>query len=385
MLNQMHKIQFIDLKAQQKIIGKKIHRAIAQVLKHGQFILGEEVEKLEAALSQYTGATEVITCANGTDALTLLLMAYGVGPNDAVFVPTFTFASTAEAVAQLHATPVFVDVCPITYNIDLNSLNQAIQLVSNSQLTPKGIIAVDLFGLPADYPALLKIAACHDLWVIADAAQSFGGAIKTQKVGTLAQATTTSFFPSKPLGCYGDGGAIFTNNLALANTIRSLRNHGAGTHRYDHIHIGLNSRLDTLQAAILIEKLAIFPFELERRKEIASIYNDALQNLVQIPKQGSKIEHAWGLYTIACQNNAQRTLFAKELQLLSIPTNIYYRKPLHLQPIYQQYPRASKHLPQAEALCQKVLSLPMHPYLTESALTHIISTIKKLSYMFEPI
>ncbi len=371
----INKIEFIDLQAQRRLLGEKIPQAIDKVLAHGGYILGPEVIKLEEELQTYTQAEDVITCSNGTDALRLLLLAHKVGPGDAVFVPTFTFASTAEVVALCNATPVFIDVCPHTFNIDINSLQQAIANLDKN-LKPKGIIAVDLFGLPADYAAINEIAESNNLWVIADAAQSFGGSLNGKKVGTLAATTATSFFPSKPFACYGDGGAIFTNDKELGTVIRSLRNHGCGVHRYDHIHIGLNSRLDTIQAAILIEKLAIFPEELKRRNAIAEQYAHALKEIVQIPITPKDKGHAWGLYTIGCRPE-QREDLMQNLQANGIPTNVYYRKPLHLQPAYQHYPRASEHLKNAELACNKVLSLPMHPYLTDEQIDFITKHVKK--------
>jgi dTDP-4-amino-4,6-dideoxygalactose transaminase len=371
----LEKLEFIDLQAQRRLIGDKIPQAIEKVLHHGSYILGPEVLALEQELLAYTQAEDVITCANGTDALKLLLLARQVGPGDAVFVPTFTFASTAEVVAESKATPIFVDVCPHTFNLDINSLQQALETL-DKKLTPKGIIAVDLFGLPADYPSIQAIADQHDLWVIGDAAQSFGGSINNQKVGSLAATTATSFFPSKPLACYGDGGAIFTKDKSLATLIRSLRNHGCGEHRYDHIHIGLNSRLDTVQAAILLEKFKIFPNELKRRNEIAHYYNNALKEVVQIPITPKNMGHAYGLYTIGCPGGKRDELI-QALQANGVPTNVYYRKPLHLQPAYSQFPRASSKLKNAELACSKVLSLPMHPYLSDAQVEYVCEQVKK--------
>jgi dTDP-4-amino-4,6-dideoxygalactose transaminase len=371
----LSKIEFIDLQAQRQALGDKIPNVIQHVLEHGGYILGPEVQQLEQDLSAYTGAQDTITCGNGTDALSLLLMAKNVGPGDAIFVPTFTFASTAEVVAASKATPVFIDVCPKTYNMDPASLERALHELKSQALTPKGIIAVDLFGQPADYEALGAIAKAHDLWLIADAAQSFGGAIKNKKVGNLATMTTTSFFPSKPLAGYGDGGAIFSNDSELSQIIRSLRNHGCGAHRYDHIHIGVNSRLDTLQAAILIEKLKLFPQECLRRQEIAKHYNDILKNTVATPSHSADVTHAWGLYTILCPENTRDQLL-ETLPSHGIPCNVYYRKPLHLQPAYQHYPRASSSLSVAEDLSGRVLSLPMHPYLSDEQVEYVANTVK---------
>jgi len=370
----LSKIEFIDLQAQRHALQNKIPAVLERVLEHGAYILGPEVIKLEEQLKEYCGAQEAITCSDGTDALKLLLMAKNVGPGDAVFVPSFTFASSAEVIAQSNATPIFIDICPITFNIDTKSLLQAIETL-DSTLKPKGIIAVDLFGLPADYPAIHNIAEQYGLWVIADSAQSFGGAIEDKKVGNLSVMTATSFFPSKPLACYGDGGAIFTNDQELANVIRSLRNHGCGKHRYDHIHVGMNSRLDTMQAAILIEKLAIFPKERARREEIATVYRQVLPDNLQLPSVAPDYTHAWGLYTVVCPIG-ERDNLAQHLQDCGVPTNVYYRKPLHLQPAYQHFPRASLQLTITERLCQQVLSLPMHPYLSDEQVSFIGESVK---------
>ena len=365
----LSKIEFIDLQAQRRDLQQQIPAVLERVLEHGAFILGPEVVKLEEKLSEYCGAKETITCSDGTDALKLLLMAKNVGPGDAVFVPSFTFASSAEVIAQSHATPIFIDVCPITFNMDTKSLLQAIETL-DSDLTPKGIIAVDLFGLPANYPTIHEIAEKHGLWVIADSAQSFGGAIEEKKVGNLSVMTSTSFFPSKPLAGYGDGGAIFTNDQELANVIRSLRNHGCGKHRYDHIHVGMNSRLDTMQAAILLEKLAIFPKERTRREAIANLYSKVLPNNVQLPSVAPSYTQAWGLYTVVCPEG-ERDNLANYLQENGVPTNVYYRKPLHLQPAYEHFPRATANLVVTERLCQHVLSLPMHPYLSDEQVAYV--------------
>lgn len=363
------KIEFIDLQAQRHALQQKLPTVLEKVLEHGGYIFGPEVKMLEDQLTEYTGAKETITCSDGTDALKLLLMAKNVGPGDAVFVPTFTFASSAEVIAQSNATPVFIDVCPITFNIDIQSLAQAIESLDKS-LKPKGIIAVDLFGLPANYPAIHEIAEAHGLWVIADSAQSFGGGLYDQKVGNLSVMTSTSFFPSKPLACYGDGGAIFTNDKELAGVIRSLRNHGCGKDRYDHIHIGMNSRLDTMQAAILLEKLAIFPQEHQRREQIANLYAKQLPEQLQLPTVAPDYTHAWGLYTVVCPQGEREKLM-QHLQEAGIPSNVYYKKPLHLQPAYEHFPRATKQLAVTEKLCQQVLSLPMHPYLSDDQVSYI--------------
>jgi len=368
------KIEFIDLQAQRHALQQSIPGVLEKVLTHGAYIFGPEVKELEERLTAYTGAQETITCSDGTDALKLLLMAKNVGPGDAVFVPTFTFASSAEVIAQSNATPVFIDVCPVTFNIDIQSLQQAIETLDKS-LRPKGIIAVDLFGLPANYPAIHEVAEAHGLWVIADSAQSFGGGLYDKKVGNLSVMTSTSFFPSKPLACYGDGGAIFTNDKELANVIRSLRNHGCGKDRYDHIHVGMNSRLDTIQAAILLEKLAIFPKELARREKIAGLYSQVLPEQLRLPSVAPDYTHAWGLYTVVCPEGEREKLM-QHLQEAGIPSNVYYRKPLHLQPAYEHFPRAAKQLVVTEKLCHQVLSLPMHPYLNDEQVTYIGDCVK---------
>lgn len=369
-------IQFIDLQAQRAKIKTPIDNALQEVMNHGQFILGAEVTKLEDELQTYTGAEHVITCASGTDALKLLLLAKGLKINDVVFVPAFTFAATAEVVADLGGIPYFVDVCPDTFNLDPQSLQAGIEEAQNKGLTLKGIIAVDLFGLPADYPAIQSIANQYDLWVLADAAQSFGGAIGTKKVGNLAQMSATSFFPSKPLGGYGDGGCIFTNDEQVATLTRSLRAHGAGQDRYDHIRVGLNSRLDTFQAAILLQKLAIFDQELARRQQIASYYAHELKDKFQVPESTEKVSHAFGLYTIRCNSESERDQLREHLLKNEIPCTIYYHKPLHQQTAYQQFPRVNQNLEVTNRLAQEVLSIPMHPYLTDAQIELITGTIK---------
>lgn len=373
----MDRIAFIDLAAQQKSIRPQLDHALKQVLEHGQYILGPEVYELENKLSQYSGAAETISCANGTDALSLLLMAKGVGKNDAVFVPSFTYAATAEVVAHIGATPIFVDVLEDTFNMSPDSLEQAILTSQKLGLKPKGVIAVDLFGLPANYAALRPIAEKNGLWLIADAAQSFGGKINDQRIGSLCEMTTTSFFPAKPLGCYGDGGAIFlnSNDSAFISTLRSLRAHGIGKERYEFINIGINSRLDTLQAAILLEKLKIFDNEHKRRLEIAQFYHQHLKHLVHTPKVPTGYTHAYGLYTIRCEK-AQRASLLELFKEEHIPYMIYYQTPLHAQVAYQQFPTVSGGLPITEKLSQEVISIPMHPYLTNPQLQLIVQVIE---------
>jgi len=365
------KIQFIDLKSQQKPIENKINQAIKKVLEHGQYILGPEVRAFEGALQEYTQAQAVVSCANGTDALKLLLLANEVGKGDAVFVPTFTFASTAEVVPFTGATPFFVDICPKTYNIDLISLEQAIQKSKKLGLKPKCIMAVDLFGLPANYPALQELADAHNILLMADSAQSFGAKIDGVTVGTLTSMTATSFFPSKPLGAYGDGGAIMTQDLDIAERLKALRVHGATDYRYDYQYLGLNSRLDSMQAAILIEKLKIFDDEWKKRQHIADLYQQGLTSNVITPVVPKGYQSAWALYTIQCQPK-QRDLLETRFKEQQIPYGVYYRTPMHLQPAYEAFPRAQEKLITSEKLSHEVISLPMHPYLTDEQVSFII-------------
>lgn len=376
------KIDFIDLKAQQASIRSKIDMAIQRVLDHGIYIMGPEVRELEDRLAQFCGVKNVISCANGTDALALVLMAKGIGRGDAIFVPSFTFAATAEVVAWVGATPVFIDSLEDTFNIDPQSLKEGIKKAKELGLTPKGIIPVDLFGQPADYDKIQQIADEHDLWVMADAAQSFGGSYKGTKVGNIGDVATTSFFPAKPLGCYGDGGAIFTNDEELSNTLKSLRVHGQGNDgiygKYDNVRIGMNGRLDTIQAAILIEKLNIFEEEIKNRQIIANRYNDGLKNIVKTPHILEGTLSAWAQYTILLPENIDRKALMDSLQEKGIPSVIYYVKPLHLQLAYKNYITAgSKGLPICEKLSERVLSLPMHPYLDESTQSFIINSLRE--------
>lgn len=367
-------IAFIDLQAQRQRIGPRMDEAIARVLNHGKYIMGPEVTELEDRLVAFCGAKYAITCANGTDALQLALMSKEIGPGDAVFVPGFTFAATAEAVANVGATPVFVDILHETFNMDPASLRAALDLISGGDLNPAAVIPVDLYGQPAEYPAIQALAEEFGLTVIADAAQSFGAMLNNRKVGTHADITTTSFFPAKPLGCYGDGGAIFTDDDGIAAVLRSLRLHGRGGHKYDNERIGLNSRLDTLQAAILIEKLAIFSEEAEARQPIAERYNAALRDVAGVPKLISGAISSWAYYTLVLEDRDSVALSLKEA---GVSTAIYYPKPLHQQTAYSGFPRAPDGLPVAEEMARKVLSLPMHPYLDANTQGRIIAELRQ--------
>lgn len=377
MAEQNNNIQFIDLHSQRRPIQARIDEALKRVMEHGQYILGPEVSELESKLCEYTGAKHAISCASGTDALKLVLLAKSLKQDEVVFVPSFTFASTAEVVAELGAIPYFVDVDEDTYNIDPNSLNQAIKEAKANNLSLAGVIAVDLFGLPADYPSLQAITEQHNMWLLADAAQSFGGKIGDKKVGNLTDISATSFFPSKPLGGYGDGGCIFTEDDEINEKTRSLRVHGAGSHRYDHIMVGLNSRLDTFQAAILLEKLAIFDTELKRRHEIAKLYNEAFQNFAKVPNPSAPFGHAFGLYTISVAED-KRDELQNHLQSQNIPAPVYYKKPLHVQPAYKHYPSVNNALPVTDHLIHSVISLPMHPYLTDEQVEAITKAVTKV-------
>ncbi len=330
------------------------------MLAHGQYIMGPEVAELEARLSAFCGAPHAVACASGTDALALALMALGVRPAEAILIPAFTFAATAEVVPLLGAVPVFVDVHADTFNLDPASLEAGIHAARRAGLRPVGVIAVDLFGQPADYDAIQEVAQAHGLWVIADAAQSFGADWRGRKVGTLAELTTTSFFPAKPLGCYGDGGAVFTDDPELAAVLRSLRVHGQGEDKYDNVRIGMNGRLDTVQAAILLAKLEIFADEILARQRAAARYDALLGGLVATPILRANVSSTWAQYTI---RSSDRDALRRQLAAAGIPTAVYYPRPLHRQTAYRDFPVAEGGCPVAERLATEVLSLPMHPYL----------------------
>lgn len=365
--NISEQIPFIDLKAQQDKIRPQLDAAIKRVLDHGKYIMGPEVFELEEKLADYCGVKHAITCSSGTDSLLMILMAKGIKPGDAVFIPNFTFTATPEVVALLGATPVFVDVLTDTYNIDPQSVIEGIHVARKKGLNPKAIIAVDLFGQPANYPSLEKVANEYNLWILADAAQSFGATLYNKRVGSLALATSTSFFPAKPLGCYGDGGAVFTNDDEIADIIKSIRIHGMGKHKYDNVRIGLNARLDTIQAAILLEKLKIFDDELQERHKIATYYNSSLKDVVQVPQLINGATSAWAQYTVKLPPKLDRTLFSSILKEAGIPTMIYYKKPLNLQTAYEHFPAAKK-LSVSNESSKMVMSLPLssthHNYIS---------------------
>lgn len=376
-VDQLDPISFIDLKAQQLEIREKIERGIKEVLDEGDYIMGAAVFRLEEALSTFCNATYTLSCANGTDALALVLMAKGIGPGDAVFVPTFTFCATAEVVVWMGATPIFIDSLEDTFNMDPESLTQGIDQAKKLGLTPRAIIPVDLFGQPADYSIIEDIACRNNLWILSDGAQSFGAQYKGTHVGNFGLATTTSFYPAKPLGCYGDGGAIFTNDATLAETMKSLRVHGQGKDKYDNVRIGMNGRLDTIQAAILLEKLKIFPSEIVARQKIASFYSEALKDIVHVPHLMPETTSVWAQYTLRVPTGVNRDQVMTDLKTRQIPTVIYYPLCLHQQKAYQKFPTATGgRLRVAEKLAQSVFSLPMHGYLTSDQCAYIVEGVR---------
>ncbi|MDB6096526.1 MAG: aminotransferase DegT [Francisellaceae bacterium] len=369
----MNNIDFIDLRSQYKKIQNEIDEAISRTLSHGHYIMGPEVTELEKKLAKFCGAKHAITCSNGTDALALGLRAKNVSVNHAIFVPSFTFAATAEVVGWMGATPIFIDVLPNTFNVDPESLKLGISTAKKLGLIPYGVIAVDLFGQPADYASIREITNAENLWLMADGAQSFGADYQNCKVGCLGDMTTTSFFPAKPLGCYGDGGAFFTNDDELALIVKSLRVHGKGQDKYDNIRIGMNARLDTIQAAILIEKLKIFPEEINARNIVAQFYKENLHSDCIQPLLLENVTSTWAQYTVQLPKKVDRDSVINKLKEFGIPTNIYYVKPLHLQTAYQNYPIAGqKNLINSEILASRVLSLPMSPYLSQEKLEYIV-------------
>ncbi len=368
-------IPFLDLAAQQARIKEGVDARIQAVLAHGQYIMGPEVAELEAALCDYTGARHCITCANGTDAILLALMALGVGEGDAVFVPAFTFAATAEMIPFAGAVPVFTDIDPRTFNMDAASLARCVAHARDEGLRPAAVIPVDLFGLPADYDDLGRIAAEADMRVVADSAQGFGGVHKGRRAGTLGDITTTSFFPAKPLGCYGDGGALFTDNDEWADLLRSMRFHGRGADKYDNVRLGMNSRLDTLQAAILLEKLTVFDEELVARQLLADRYTAALSDRVTVPHVADGLSSAWAQYTVRLPDGVDRRALRECLAERGIPTNVYYPTPMHRLSAYADHPCDPAGLRHSEEAAATVLSLPAGAYLGSDAFDHIVSTL----------
>ena len=369
-------VPFIDVVSQRERLGKSIDDAVSRVLGHCQFINGPEVTQLEADLAAFCGARHVVSCASGTDALLMVLMAKGVGPGDAVLCPSFTFCATGEVVALLGATPVFVDVDEATFNMDVESLTRGIATARRLGLKPVAVIAVDLFGQSADHDAIGTIAAAEGLFVLDDAAQSFGATYKGRRLGTFGLATATSFFPAKPLGCFGDGGAILTDDATLAETLRSVRVHGQGSDKYDNIRIGLTARLDTMQAAILIEKLKIFADEIAARNGVADHYAQGLRDVVAVPHVVAGCTSVWAQYTIRLPKGVDRGGFAAALRTKGVPTAVYYPKSMHQQTAYRDFPVADGGLPVCERLSADVISLPMHAYLDEPTQARVIEAVR---------
>jgi dTDP-4-amino-4,6-dideoxygalactose transaminase len=369
-------IPLIDLAAQRRRLGKSVDDAVSRVLTHCQFINGPEVTQLEAELAAFSGASHVVTCASGTDALLMVLMAKGVGRGDAVLCPSFTFCATGEAVALAGATPVFVDVDEATFNMDASSLKRGIATATKLGLTPRAVIPVDLFGQSADHDAIGAVAEAEGLFVLDDAAQAFGASYNGRRLGTFGLVTATSFFPAKPLGCFGDGGAIFTDDDELAQTLRSIRVHGQGSDKYDNVRLGLTGRLDTMQAAILIEKLKIFEDEIAARDRVAERYARGLGNVVTVPRLAGGCTSVWAQYTIRLPKGSDRDGFAAVLKAQGIPTAIYYSKSMHQQTAYRDFPVADGGLPVSERLSCDVISLPMHAYLDEPTQERIISAVR---------
>jgi dTDP-4-amino-4,6-dideoxygalactose transaminase len=369
-------IPFIDVAAQRRRLGPAIDAAVARVLNHCQFILGPEVKAFETELAAFCGARHVITCASGTDALVLALRAMGIGPGDAVLCPSFTFCATAEVVALVGATPVFVDVDAATFNIDANGIAGAVAAAKAAGLKPKAIIPVDLFGLPVDQKAIAAAAKTENLLVLDDAAQGFGALHDNRRLGTFGQATATSFFPAKPLGCYGDGGAVITDDDVLAEALRSLRVHGQGTDKYDNVRIGLASRLDTIQAAVLSEKLKIFPDEIDARNKAARRYGEGLGDVVTVPTVAAGSTSVWAQYTVRVAGG-RRDALAAALKAEGIPTAIYYPIPLHRQQAYKHFPVGKGGVAVSDRLAAEVISLPMHAYLDATTQDRIIDATRR--------
>ncbi len=369
-------VQFIDLKTQYQRLQVEIDAGIRRVLEHGAYIMGPEIGELEAGLSAFCGARHSISCSSGTDALLLGLMACEVGPGDAVFTTPFTFFATAEVIALLGATPVFVDIDERTFNLDPNRLDEAIrQVVSAGRLTPRGIIPVNLFGLPADYDAINAIAAEHQLFVFEDTAQGFGGEYKCRKSGTLGDLSATSFYPPKPLGCYGDGGAVFTSDDSLAEKIRSIRVHGEGVDKYDNIRVGLNARMDSIQAAVLKSKLTVFADEIEQRQRVAQNYQEALAGLVEIPWIPADCKSVWAQYSVLSDH---RQALRSALQASGIPTVVYYPTPCHLSTAFRNLGYRRGDMPVAESVSGRIFSLPMHPYIEDDFAGQVAAALRSV-------
>ncbi|MFW5833970.1 MAG: DegT/DnrJ/EryC1/StrS family aminotransferase [Pseudomonadota bacterium] len=369
-------LPFIDLQSQRTRIADAVEAAVLNVVRGGRYILGPEVGELERALADYCGARHCLTCASGTDALALFLMAKGLRTGDAVVCPAFTFAATAEVVAWLGASPVFCDIDPDTFCLDPASVRRALATAEAEGLKPRGIIAVDLFGHPGDYDALVPIAREHGLWLLDDAAQGFGATYRGRRIGTFGDFSATSFFPAKPLGCYGDGGAVFFEDDTLVEELTSLRVHGQGQDKYDNVRIGMNGRMDTIQCAVVLEKLKIFDDEIAARNRIAARYAETLGDVVKAPTVAADCTSIWAQYTVVLPEGTDRPAIQAKLQADGIPTAVYYGKPMHRQTAYARYPAAGNGLPIAEDYAVRVLSLPMHPYLAAADQDRVVRALR---------
>ncbi len=368
-------MQFIDLNSQQKRIRNKINMRIKNVLDHGKYVMGPEVYELEKKLADYIGVKYCISCSSGTDALLIPLLAKGIGYGDAVITTPFTYVATAEVISLLGAKPIFLDIYPETFNLDINGIQHAIDLAQNKGLNPKAIIAVDLFGTPARYRLIEKVAKDNGLVLLEDFAQGFGGSIRGEKAGTFGDVAATSFFPAKPLGCYGDGGAIFTNDGELAEIMKSIRVHGSGKDKYDNVRIGINGRLDTIQAAVLLEKLTIFDDEIILRNNVADYYTKNISSILKKPYIPEGYLSCWAQYCLLANSKRDRIRVLNKLKKSKIPSMIYYRKPLHLQKSFSYLKYKKGDFPISEKISGTIFSIPMHPYLTKSQQDQIIETI----------
>ena len=370
-------MDFIDLKTQQSRIREKIDKRIKSVLDHGKYIMGPEVFELEEKLANYVGVKYCISCSSGTDALLIPLMANGIGPGDAVLTTPFTYIATAEVISLLGAEPVFLDIYEDTYNMNPDCIEDAIKDSERKGLNAKAIIPVDLFGLPARYRLTTELANKHGLMIIEDAAQGFGGSIGGEKAGSFGHVASTSFFPAKPLGCYGDGGAIFTDDEELTEIMRSVRIHGSGTDKYENARIGINGRLDTFQAAVLLEKLSIFDDELRLRNEVADYYSSNINNNLVKPFIPKNYTSSWAQYSILASTESERIGIMSALNQLNIPSMIYYKTPLHLQRVFEGLGYEKGDFPISERVSRQIFSIPMHPYLNREEQNMIIEVINR--------
>ncbi len=372
-------MDFIDLKKQLSIIRKPLEERFQTILNHGKYIMGPEVAELERKLSEFVNVRNAISCSSGTDALLIPLMAKGVGPGDAIITTPFTYIATGEVISLLGATPVFVDIYAKTFNIDPAQISNGVEEALKKGLKPKAIIPVDLFGLPARYRLLEKEAKKFNLFMLEDAAQGFGGSIKNKKAGSFCNVAATSFFPAKPLGCYGDGGAIFTDDDELADIMRSIRVHGGGENKYDNVRLGINGRLDTMQAAVLLEKIKIFPNEIESRNQFAKYYSTLLPSSLIAPFVPKKYQSSWAQFSILAESGTHRDVILNKLKSKNIPAMIYYPTPLHMQKVFNFLGYKKGDFPISEKIAERIFSIPMHPYLEKSDQDKILKVLKNAS------